>query len=152
MNFSRINLLMILVTIVAVPVATTAATKEDVAAASQAWAEALNNHDLERILALYDPEAILLGTVSPIVRDTPAKVRDYFKTLPNQPNLKVVLGEQHVRVYSDTAINTGTYTFYTVRDGQPVTIPARFSFVYRLRNGHWMIVDHHSSAMPTPPQ
>jgi hypothetical protein len=30
--------------------------------------------------------------------------------------------------------------------------PARFSFVYRNRDGRWLIVDHHSSAIPAPPQ
>jgi hypothetical protein len=39
-----------------------------------------------------------------------------------------------------------------MRDGKPATIAARFSFVYRQRDGRWMIVDHHSSAVPAPPQ
>jgi|SoiMethySBSTD1v2_1073268.scaffolds.fasta_scaffold296153_3 hypothetical protein len=39
-----------------------------------------------------------------------------------------------------------------VREGQPVTTQARFSFTYRLRDGRWMIVDHHSSAVPAPRQ
>jgi hypothetical protein len=65
---------------------------------------------------------------------------------------KIVLGEQRVRVYGDMGINTGTYTVSTVRDGKPATLPGRFSFVYRNRNGRWMIVDHHSSAMPAPSQ
>src|SRR5450759_720750 len=39
-----------------------------------------------------------------------------------------------------------------------VTLPAsqlvvrRFSFVYRNRDGRWLIVDHHSSAVPLPPK
>jgi hypothetical protein len=53
--------------------------------------------------------------------------------------------EQRVRVYGDMAINTGTYTFSNVRDGQAVTIPARFSFVYRQRNGRWMSLRLYSS-------
>ena len=39
-----------------------------------------------------------------------------------------------------------------VREGQPVTTQAHFSFTYRLRDGRWMIVDHHSSAVPAPRQ
>ena len=33
-------------------------------------------------------------------------------------------------------------------EGDEVTIPARFSFTYRLEGGKWMIVDHHSSRVP----
>ena len=130
----------------------TAGPKEDVTAATQAWAEAFNSRDPERVLALYDPEAVLWGTVSPTIRDTPAAIRDYFKVLPAQPQGRVMLGEQHIRVYGPIAINTGSYTFSNVRDGQPVTVPARFSFTYRQRDGRWMIVDHHSSRVPPPPQ
>ena len=48
-----------------------AGAKEEVAAATQAWADAVNSKDLDRILALYDPEAVLWGTVSPTLRDSP---------------------------------------------------------------------------------
>lgn len=130
----------------------TAGPKEDVTAATQEWADAFNSRDPERVLALYDPEAVLWGTVSPTIRDTPAALRDYFKGLPARPQGKVVLGEQRARVYGRVAINTGYYTFSDVRDGQPVTVPARFSFTYHQRDGRWMIVDHHSSRVPPPPQ
>lgn len=145
-------LLLALLLMSSVPGVATAGPKEDVAGATQAWADAFTAHDLERILALYDAEAVLWGTVSPTLRDNPAAIRDYFKGLPGRPQAKVVLGEYRVRVYGDTAINTGYYTFSDVRDGQPVTLPARFSFAYRQRDGRWMIVDHHSSRVPPPPQ
>jgi uncharacterized protein (TIGR02246 family) len=130
----------------------TAGPKEDVTAATQAWADAFNSRDPERVLALYNPEAVLWGTVSPTVRDNPAAIREYFQGLPARPQGKVVLGEQRARVYGQVAINTGYYTFSDVRDGQPVTVPARFSFTYHQRDGRWMIVDHHSSRVPPPPQ
>jgi hypothetical protein len=96
---------------------------------------------------------VLWGTRSPTIRDTPPTVREYFnilRTVP--PSYKAVLGEQRIRVYGDIALNTGTYTFSEVRDGKEITRPARFSFVYRNRGGRWLIVDHHSSAVPAPPQ
>jgi len=105
-----------------------AGPKEDVAAATQAWIDAMNSRDTERVVALYAPEAVLWGTVSPTIRDNPSAIRDYFKTLPTfPPEFKGVIGEQRVRIYGDTAINSGTYTFSTVRDGKPITIAARFS-------------------------
>lgn len=123
--------------------------KDDVGAATQAWIDGMNGHDAERVVALYDSEAVLWGTRSSTLRDTPATVRDYFKILQTVPSsYKVALVEQRIRIYGDIAINTGTYTFSEDRDGKLTTRPARFSFVYRNRDGRWLIVDHHSSAVP----
>ena len=126
----------------------------EVAAATRAWIGAMGSHDRERVLALYDPEAVLWGTTSPTIRNNPAAIRDYFSYLPTAPAYyKGVLGEQHIRVYGDTAINSGTYTFIGPAldaAGKPVSRPARFSFVYRKHDERWLIVDHHSSAMPAP--
>lgn len=141
--------LMILVS----PALALAGPKEDVAAATQTWIDGMTSHDIERVLALYDSEAVLWGTRSPKLRDNPAAVRDYFnilRTVP--PSYKAVLGEQRIRIYGDVAINTGTYTFSEVRDGKEIVRPARYSFVYINRGGRWLIVDHHSSAVPAPPQ
>src|SRR5688500_16675083 len=94
------------------PSLTLAGPKEDVAAATQTWIAAMTAHDVERVVALYDSEAVLWGTRSPTLRDTPETVREYFnilRTVP--PSYKAVLGEQRIRVYGDIAINTGTYTF-----------------------------------------
>jgi len=127
--------------------------KGEIVAATQAWIDAMSSHDGLRVVDLYDADAVLWGTRSPTLRDTPATVRDYFnilRTVP--PSYKPVLGEQRIRVYGDIAINTGTYTFSEVRDGKEILRPARFSFVYRNHNGHWLIVDHHSSAVPEPPK
>ncbi|HEV8675752.1 MAG TPA: SgcJ/EcaC family oxidoreductase [Methylomirabilota bacterium] len=150
---NRILALLTLLVILGFPSLSPAGPKEDVAAATQAWIDAMGSHDPERVVALYDPEAVLWGTRSPTLRDNPATVRDYFnilKTVP--PSYTAVLGEQRIRVYGDIAINTGTYTFSEVRDGKAISRPARFSFVYRNRDGRWLIVDHHSSAVPAPPQ
>ena len=126
-----------------------AGPKEEVGAATQAWVDGMNSHNAEQVVALYDAEAVLWGTRSATLRDTPATVRDYFKILQSvPPSYKVVLDEQRIRIYADLAINTGSYTFSEERDGKAITRPARFSFFYRNRDGHWLIIDHHSSAMP----
>jgi uncharacterized protein (TIGR02246 family) len=135
--------------ILVIPTLALAGPKEDVGAATQAWVDGMNSHNAERVVALYDPEAVLWGTRSPTLRDSPASVRDYFKVLQTvPPSYRVVVGDQRIRIYGDIAINTGTYTFSEDRDGKAITRPARFSFVYRNRDGRWLIVDHHSSAVP----
>jgi uncharacterized protein (TIGR02246 family) len=131
------------------PSLSSAGPKEDVAAVTQTWIDGMNKHNMDEVIALYDAEAVFWGTRSASLRDTPAAVRDYFKILQTvPPSYKVTLGEQRIRVYGDMAINTGTYTFSEDREGKSVVRPARYSFVYRHRDGRWLIVDHHSSAVP----
>ncbi|MCI0336658.1 MAG: nuclear transport factor 2 family protein [Acidobacteria bacterium] len=36
------------------------------------------------------------------------------------------------------------------KDGETKTLPARYSFTFVKEGENWMIVDHHSSAMPAP--
>ena len=126
-----------------------AGDKEDVAAATAKWAEVFVLDDPDPILDLYDKEGVLWGTISATRRDDPAAIRDYFvKAFMALPGHKVAFGDQLIRVYGNTAINTGYYTFSFVKDGNPTSLPARYSFVYLKRNGAWKIVDHHSSKMP----
>jgi uncharacterized protein (TIGR02246 family) len=124
---------------------------EDVAAATKAWTDNFSSHNLEGLLALYDPEAVFWGTSSPTIRDTPELVRDYFKGVPTS-TMTVAVTDSRVRVLGNVAVNSGVYTFAAIRNGQPDPRPARFSFTYRLRDGRWLIVDHHSSSVPAAPR
>ncbi len=129
-----------------------AGAKEDVAAATAKWAGTFTDDNPDPILSLYDKDAVLWGTLSPTRRDDPAAIRDYFvKAFKALPGHKVTFGDQLIRVYGDTAINTGYYTFSFMKDGETKTLPARYSFVYVKRSGQWKIVDHHSSAVPPAP-
>ena len=46
---------------------------------------------------------------------------------------------------------SGTYVFTVYPGGQPLNLPARYSFTYRRKGSDWLIVSHHSSLTPTPP-
>ena len=145
----RTSFMLMLLLVLVTPLVTLAGPKDDVGEATQAWVDGMNSNNAERVVALYDPEAVLWGTRSSTIRDTSATIRDYFKVLQTVPSsYKVVLGEQRIRIDGDIAINTGPYTFSEDRHGTPIARPARFSFVYRNRDGRWLIVDHHSSAVP----
>ena len=121
-----------------------------IASTTQAWADAMSAHDIDRVLAFYDPEAVLWGTRSPTLRDNPQAVHEYFNLLKSvPPTYKAVIGQQKIRVFGDMAVNSGTYTFSETRDGKEIIRPARFSMVYRHKQGKWLIVDHHSSAVPS---
>lgn len=122
----------------------------EVAEATAAWVAAYDSRDPSRITALYDSEAILWGTTSATIRANPAAIADYFKDAAKSPDARVTVNDQHIRVVGDMAVNTGSYTFANVRDGKRVSNSARFTFVYRNRNGRWLIADHHSSRVPGP--
>jgi hypothetical protein len=50
--------------------------KDEVAAATAAWAQALGEDDPEKVLPLYSSDAVLWGTISPKVRSNQAALRD----------------------------------------------------------------------------
>src|SRR5467141_3555257 len=130
-----------------------AGPKEDVAAAAATWAAALGEDEPEKVLQLYSDDAVLWGTLSPTVRADRSALRDYFVTaFKVLPGLKVAFGDQLIRVYGGTAVNTGYYTFSFAKDGETKTLPARYSFTYVKNGERWLIVDHHSSAMPSVPK
>ena len=128
-----------------------AGPNEDVAAAASTWAGALGEDDPDKVLPLYSDDAVLWGTLSPKIRGDRAALRDYFvSAFKVLPGLKVTFGDQLIRVYGNTAVNSGYYTFSYVKDGETKLFPARYSFTYVNNGGNWLIVDHHSSAMPQP--
>src|SRR6267154_5295231 len=133
--------------------AASAGPKEDVAASTQSWARALGEDDPDKVVPLYSEDAVLWGTLSPTVRADRSALRDYFVTaFKVLPGLKVTFWDQLIRIYDATAVNTGYYTFSYVKDGETKTLPARYSFSYVKSGERWLIVDHHSSAMPSPPK
>ena len=101
------------------------------------------------MLARYADDAVFWGTGSPTLRATREEIGEYFASLASRPNARVVIGEHRVRDFGDLAISTGRYTFTDVVDGVRVERPARFSFTYGIRDGEWLIVDHHSSRVPS---
>jgi uncharacterized protein (TIGR02246 family) len=130
-----------------------AGAKEEVAAATTKWGHTVGQNDPDKVVLLYATDGVLWGTLSPKVRSDRAGVRDYFvAAFKALPGLNVSFGDQLIRVYGDTAVNTGYYTFSYGKDGETKTLPARYSFTFVKTGGNWMIVDHHSSAMPPPPR
>ncbi len=127
--------------------------KADIAAVTSAWEQAFGGDDPEKVSALYADDAVLWGTVSPTVRSDRDALRNYFTTaFKGLPGHKVAFGDQLVRVYGNAAVNTGYYTFSWVKDGETKNLPARYSFMYVKNGERWLIVDHHSSVMPSPPK
>jgi uncharacterized protein (TIGR02246 family) len=131
----------------------TACPKDAVARAVEKWIAVFADNDPDTITALYSKDAVLWGTLSPTVRSDPAALKAYFVgAFQALPKATVKFGDQLIRVYGDTAVNTGYYTFSYTKDGETKSIPARYSFTLVKDGTDCKIVDHHSSAMPSPPR
>ena len=57
----RTSFMLVLLLVLVAPLVTLAGPKDDVGAATQAWVDGMNSHNAERVVALYDPEAVLWG-------------------------------------------------------------------------------------------
>src|SRR5262245_4613230 len=131
----------------------TACPRESVAAAAAKWTTVFAENNPDTILLLYSKDAVLWGTLSSTVRSDTAGLKAYFvAAFQALPKATVKFGEQLIRVYGDTAVNTGYYTFSYTKDGETKSIPARYSFTYVKDGNDCKIVDHHSSAVPPPPR
>ncbi len=120
-------------------------TKADITALFDEWNSALQTGNPQKVATLYEEgTAILLPTVSNRVRHNREEIADYFvQFLAKGPMGKI--DEENVRIFDEIAINSGIYTFTF---GDDSSVQARFTFVYRWNGQRWMIVEHHSSAMP----
>ena len=121
---------------------------EMIAEAMKDWEHGFSSNAIENILALYAEDACLWGTLSPVQRTGSAAIRDYFEQAFVYQNRKVIFNSTCIRCYDDMAVSSGAYTFSFDRDGEKQVIPSRFSLVYARLDGKWLIVEHHSSAMP----
>jgi uncharacterized protein (TIGR02246 family) len=148
---TRLVSLPVLILACAFPSEVFADAKNEVAAAVTKWTEVFAQNNPDTISALYARDGVLWGTLSPTVRNDPGAIKAYFVAAFNAlPKATVKFGDQLIRVYGNTAVNTGYYTFSYVKDGETKAIPARYSFTYVKDGESWMIVDHHSSAVPGP--
>ena len=118
--------------------------EEDILDLFDQWNKALQTGIPEKVVSLYERDAILLPTLSNNVRHSHDEIKDYFvHFLAKDPVGNI--DESNIRIFDDIAINSGIYTF-SFKDGS--SAQARFTFVYRKNNEAWKIIEHHSSLLP----
>jgi uncharacterized protein (TIGR02246 family) len=123
-------------------------TKASLERAFDRWNAALMTQDPDRVAALYAPDALLIPTVSNILRDTPAAIRDYFVHFLSKAPIARLHKTFARAIGGDHAVLSGVYLFNLTKEAGSADIPARFTFVYRREGDDWLIVEHHSSFMP----
>lgn len=123
-------------------------SSQEIVESMNRWLTSFSEKTSNNICSLYDEQASLWGTLSPIKRDNSALIKDYFDHIFKYQSRYVKVKDSNIRLFGDMAIGNGQYTFGWIKEGVEVTTVARFSFVYIKKNGEWFIVEHHSSVMP----
>jgi uncharacterized protein (TIGR02246 family) len=127
------------------PLPAFAGPAEDAAAVLAKWSAAYTANNPDAIVANYWPDAILLGTVSPVVSTGTAALQKYFAAVRGSGNRNDI-DEIHTIVIDDGAVLlTGFYTFTRMTDGKATPGPSRFTMLIVKRDGVWHIAHHHSS-------
>jgi len=127
------------------PAAATAGPAEEANAVVDRFSVAYTSNDPEAVVKLYSPDAILLGTVSPVISVGTDAIRKYFSMIKGSGN-KNAIQERHTIVLGENAaLVTGFYEFTRMQDGKPVPGPSRFTMLITSSGGEWRIAHHHSS-------
>jgi uncharacterized protein (TIGR02246 family) len=136
------------------PAVSLAGAAEDANAAIDRFSTAYTANDVDAVVKSYWPDAILLGTKSPVISTGADAIRKYFTDLKLQGSgNKNVIQERHSIVIDDNAVLvTGFYEFTRMQEGKPVPGPSRFTMLVTKRGGEWRIAHHHSSPRAEPPK
>jgi uncharacterized protein (TIGR02246 family) len=123
---------------------------EEAGAVIEKWSATYSANDPEALVKLYTPDAVLLGTRSPIMSVGTAGIAAYFKRLSGTGNTNEML-EKRIIVLDDNAVVV--LGFYDFRPGgKEKRNLARFTFLVVKRGGQWLIAHHHSSPRDPPKQ
>jgi len=132
------------------PAVVVAGSAEEANAVVDRFSAAYTSNDPEAVVKLYPPDAILLGTVSPVISMGTEAIRKYFSMIKGSGN-KNAIQERHPIVLGDNAVViTGFCEFTRMKDGKPVPGPSRFTMLIVKSGGEWRIPHHHSSPHVQP--
>src|SRR6266702_1099690 len=100
------------------PALAVAGPAEDANAAVERWSAAYNLNDPEAISKVYTADALLLGTVSPIMSEGTEAIVKYFSSSKGSGN-KNALGDRRTIVLGEEAVVVaGFYDFTIMRNGK----------------------------------
>jgi len=144
------RLLWLAILLLLLPITASAGPAEDANAVLDRWSAAYTANDPETVTSNYWPDAILLGTVSPIISEGQEAILKYFAPLKGSGN-KNAIQERHAIPIDDSAVLlTGFYEFTRIQDGNPVPAPSRYTMLITKRGNEWRIMHHHSSPRGQP--
>jgi uncharacterized protein (TIGR02246 family) len=147
-----LRLSLVMVALISMARTSRAGPAEEANAALDRFSAAYTANDVETLVQLYAPNAILLGTNSPTISEGRDAVRAYFTNLKlaGSGNKNEIQDRRTIVVNDDAVVVTGFYQFTRMSDGQPVPAPARFTVLLTRVGGQWLIAHQQSSPRAMP--
>jgi uncharacterized protein (TIGR02246 family) len=146
----RFRSVLVLAVLALMPVLSAAGPADDAGAVVERWMTAFNSNDVDALVSLYAPDAILVGSTGLTLKEGSEAIRGYFARLAKSGD-KVVIGDRKIIVLDDNvAYATGFYEFSAVRNGEVRKSWAGFSMVLVKHGNDWLIAHHHSSYRSSP--
>ncbi len=109
------------------------------------WVEALNDHNIDNLVNLYDENAVFAPEFSTRIRNTNQLIKDYYKDLFEKDDVFVSVLELDSKVSDTKKTDSGTIGIGWREHGIAKTHVIRFSAV--IKNGK--ILAHHASILPS---
>jgi uncharacterized protein (TIGR02246 family) len=142
--------MLVLAMLALIPVFSAAGPADHADAVVDRWAAAFNSNDVDALVRLYAPDAILVGSTGLSLKEGSEAIRGYFARLAKSGD-KVVIGDRKIIALDDNiSYATGFYEFSAVRDGEVRKSWAGFSMVLVKHGNDWLIAHHHSSYRSSP--
>ncbi len=108
------------------------------------WATAINAADIEAVVKLYSPGAILIPSMSNELKKNAKQIKEYLAYLLAKDRFKVEILEHVSQKLEDITVASGIYIFSWNIKNKLHKVSARFTLV--IQNG--LIMQHHSSVAP----
>jgi uncharacterized protein (TIGR02246 family) len=132
------------------PAVALAGPAEDANAAVDRWSAAYSANEPETIANNYWPDAILLGTVSPVMSEGTQSIIKYFTPSKGSGNKNEINERRTITINENAVVVTGFYTFTRMVEGKAVPGPSRFTMLVTKRGNEWRLAHHHSSPHVQP--
>jgi uncharacterized protein (TIGR02246 family) len=128
-----------------------AGPKEDAYQVVEQFKKSFDASDVKGVVSVFAPDALFLGTVSPILATKTEQIEKYFQGLTQFTPRSVVIEDYSTMVLSDNAVLfAGLDTFSQTKEGNVIKTPARFTMLVTKGDQGWRISHFHSSARPNP--
>ncbi len=124
--------------------------KTDVQKADLRWAQAIDSNNVNKVVDLYAPQAVLVATLANHPITTRVGRVDYFKKFFNTYKGARVsyTGAKYIQIFKGGAVSSGLYVFSGKKQGKKTNVPARYTFVYRDSTNGCQLITQHSSSLP----